>query len=158
MEPGSSRGFASPRRGEVDARSASGEGVTGPSRDPNPLIPPPSLLRGEGANRSPLHDFLKPDELPHQLERDLGRAVAFGASIGLGIVAALQHGALPELLAAHDDGNRAGRAALLGVDVARRDEVYLALRAGGHRGEPDLGVAGLAAVIEAVVALEALGD
>src|SRR5215813_4954174 len=133
MEPGSSRGFASPRRGEVDARSASGEGVTGASRDPNPLTPPPLPCAEREQTGVPCTIFLKPDELPHQLERDLGRAVAFGASIGVGIVAALQHGALPELLAAHDDGNRAGRAALLGVDVARRDEVYLALRAGGHR-------------------------
>src|SRR5215831_12522999 len=91
-----------------------------------------------------------------QFVGDLGRAVAFDHGLRLGIVGVLEHRALAEPLTADDDGDRAGRAALLGVNGAGRHQIDLALRAGRDRGEAHLGVAGPAAVVDALVALEAL--
>ncbi len=86
---------------------------------------------------------------------NLRRAVLLDDGFRLGIVHALQHRPLAEPLAAHDDRDRAGRAALLGMDGVRRHQIDLALRAGRHRGEPHLGMPGPAAVVDAVVALQA---
>src|SRR5262249_21931701 len=91
-----------------------------------------------------------------QFVGDLGRAVALDHGLRLGIVGVLQHRALAEALTADDDRHRAGGAALLGVNAARRHQIDLALRAGRDRGEPQLGIAGPAAVVDALVTLEAL--
>src|SRR4051812_2819045 len=88
-----------------------------------------------------------------QFVRNLRRPVALGPLLGFRIVAALQHGAFTEPLAADDDRDRAAGAALLGMDRARRHQIDLALRAGGDGGKLDLGIVGTAAVVEAVVTL-----
>src|SRR5262249_37389142 len=91
-----------------------------------------------------------------QFVGDLSRTIALDHGLRLGIVGVLQHRALAEALTADDDRPRAGRAALLGVNGARRHKIDLALRPGRARGEPHLGVAGPAAVVDALVTLEAL--
>src|SRR5579864_1923244 len=73
--------------------------------------------------------------------RHLRRAVALEHGVGGAVVLMLQHRALAELLAAHDDRHRASRPALLGVDGARRHQVDLALRTGCYRSELHLGMA-----------------
>src|SRR5580658_5011259 len=88
---------------------------------------------------------------------NLRRAVALDHRVGCAIVLMLQHRALAELLAAHDDRHRAGRTALLGVNGARRHQIDFALRAGRHRSELHLGVARPAAVVDALEAFETLG-
>src|ERR1700730_6420317 len=70
----------------------------------------------------------------------LRRAEALDHRIGRAIVLMLQHRALAELLAAHDDRHRAGRTALLGMDGARRHQIDLTLRAGRHRSKLHLGM------------------
>src|SRR5262249_50474912 len=59
-----------------------------PSPHPSPLLRPPL---GRGGRPTPLPGFFsnKTNPLRHQLERNLGRAVALGARVGLGVVAAL---------------------------------------------------------------------
>src|SRR5205823_8436896 len=86
----------------------------------------------------------------------LGRAVALDHGLCLGIVGALQHRAGAEPLAAHDDCHGSGGTALFGMDRMRRHQIDRALRAGGYRGESHVGVAGSAAVVDALVAFEAL--
>src|SRR5271157_2775608 len=93
-----------------------------------------------------------------QLEWNLGRAVALDHGVGFGVVSVLEHGAFAEPLTAHDDCDRARGPALLGMDGARRHEVDLARRPGGHGRKPQLGMAGALSVIEADIALELLGS
>ena len=61
-----------------------------------------------------------------------------------------------QLLAAQDDRDRAYRTALLGMDVMRRHDVDLALRTGGDGRHLHFGIAWLASIIDAVIALQAL--
>src|SRR5215831_15473633 len=91
-----------------------------------------------------------------QFVGDLGRAVALDHGLRLGIIGMLQHRTLAEALTADDDGHRAGGAALLGVNGARRHQIDLALRPGRDRSEAHRGIPGPAAVVDALVALEAL--
>src|SRR5262249_34616165 len=91
-----------------------------------------------------------------QFVGDLGRAGAFDYGLRLGIVRVLQHRPLAEAWTADDDRHRAGGAALLGVNGARRHQIDLALRPSRDRGEPHLGIARPAAVVDALVTLEAL--
>src|SRR5580704_12174843 len=86
---------------------------------------------------------------------NLRRAVALDHGVGRAIVLMLQHRALAELLAAHDDRHRAGRTALLRVNGARRHQIDLALRAGRHRSELHLGMARPAAVVDPLKTLQA---
>src|SRR5580692_3745462 len=88
---------------------------------------------------------------------NLRRAVALDHSVGRAIVLMLQHRALAELLAAHDDRHRAGRTALLRMNRTRCHQIDLALRAGRHRSELHLGMARPAAVVDALETLQALG-
>src|SRR5215217_5484009 len=94
----------------------------------------------------------------HQIVRHLRGAEPLGSLFGLGIIAALQHRAFAKPLAANDDCHRTAWAALLRVNGARRHQVDLALRAGCDGGELDLRIVRTAAVIDAIVALEALGS
>src|SRR5262249_40670030 len=91
-----------------------------------------------------------------QLIGNLRRAEALDDGFRRGIVGPLQHGPLAEALAADDDGARARRPALLRMDGVGRHEVDLALRPDGDGREPHLGIAGAAAVIDTVIALQAL--
>src|SRR5258707_6502532 len=92
----------------------------------------------------------------HQFVGDLSRAVALDHGLRLGVVGVLQHRPLAKPLTADDDRHRASRAALLGVNGAGRHQIDLALGAGADRGEPHLGIAGPAAVVDALATLEAL--
>src|SRR5580704_11177941 len=87
---------------------------------------------------------------------NLRRAVALDHGIGDAIVLMLQHRALAELLAAHDDRHRAGRTALLCMNRPRRHQIDLALRAGRHRRELHLRMTRPAAVVNALETLQAL--
>src|SRR5262249_1785307 len=91
-----------------------------------------------------------------QFVGDLGRAVALDHGLRLGIVGVLQHRPWGGASAADDDRPRGGGAALPGVNGAGRHKFALALRPSRDRGEPHLGVAGPAAVVDALVTLEAL--
>ena len=92
-----------------------------------------------------------------EVEGHLRRTVAFDHGVGDAVVLVLQHRALAEFLAAHDERDRAGRTALLGMDRARRHQIDLALRAGRHRSKLYLGMARAAAVVDALETLQALG-
>src|SRR5262245_30247724 len=85
----------------------------------------------------------------------LRRAILLDHRIGFAIVAVLQDRTLAELLAADDDGHRAGGPASLRVNGARGHQIDLALRSGRDRAELDLGVARTAAVVDVLEALEA---
>src|SRR6478672_6172141 len=92
----------------------------------------------------------------HKLVGNLRRTIALDDGFCTGIVSVLQHRPLAEELTAYNDRHRASWAALFGVDSVWRHQIDLALRPGSDRGNPHLGIAVPAAVIDAVVVLEAL--